>query len=383
MAQDAFKQTGGQLTYYEVMLKAFHSAFAAYFKGEASLEAESLMEQTVINLRGASQYLLVYISPYFVIYYIKYKQYEKADELLKLAIPVGEAIGIKFQVAMLYGLKASVLAKEGDKCGMIAFARQSLELAAAERYERYFLTFPELLSCIETAVVNGIEQEFVEKIISRLDSRAAQILLKLLRHPDAGVRGKVVKLLKNGNHEAIRQEIELLFFAPDELLRDTAFGLLQEIAVEGEQTRIKLFIRCLGNLKAYLCSDWNNPLVWRTSKAKELFAYLLHWKGQPVLTERILADLWPDMNTNKARNLFHTNLTYVKKQLKYCGLEGNLQKCQDGYALDTRGVACDVWFPDAAGCRGIYLEDIYSDWPVDRRAELQQGFFKRNRLILF
>jgi len=372
LAQDAFKQTGGQLTYYEVMLKAFHIAITAYIKGEASLKAESLMEQTVINLKGESPYLLVYISPYFVLYYLKHKQYEKANELLELTIPIGEAIGVKFQVSMLYGLKTVILNKNGDNGGMITSASQSLELAAAERYERFFLTFPELLSCLEIAVVYGIEQEFVERIISRLDSRAVPLLLKLLRHPDSQVRGKAVKLIKISHCSSIWQEIELLFFDPDELVRNMGFGLLKEIAMEGEQTRIKLFIRCLGNFEVYLHSDWSNPLVWRTLKAKELFAYFLHWKGRPVLTERILADLWPDLDTKKARNLFHTNLTNVKSLLKHCGLEENLQKHQAGYALDTRGMACDVWLWGAGGCRGVYLEDIYSDWPVDRREELEK-----------
>lgn len=371
LAQNAFKQTGGHLAYYEMMLKAFHIVIVAYFKGEASPEAESLMKQTIINLKAESRYLLVYMSPYFVLYYIKYKQYQKADKLLKLAIPIGESTGIKFQLSMLYGLKSVISNEYGNKIGMIAFAGQSLKLAAAERYERFFLIFPELLPCLETAVVNEIEQEFVERIILRLDARAVPLLLKLLRHPDSQVRGKAVKLFKIGNYRPWR-EIESLFFDPDELVREAGFAILKELIMEGEQTRIKLFIRCLGNFEVYLYSDWNKPLVWRTLKAKELFAYLLHWKGRPVLTERILADLWPDLNIKKARNLFHTNLTNVKSLLNHCGLEGNLQKRQSGYALDTRGMVCDVWHMGAEGCRGVYLEDIYSDWPVDRRAELEQ-----------
>ncbi|MEG6520663.1 hypothetical protein, partial [Desulfotomaculum sp. 1211_IL3151] len=371
LAQDAFKQAGGQLTYYEMMLKAFQSAILTYFKGEASQEAESLMEKTVSTLNNESKYLLVYITSYFVIYYLKYKQHEKANGLLKLVLAVEEASGLKSQVAILYGLKAVVLKEKGDQKGAIAFTKQSLELAAAERYERFFLTFPELFPCLETAFVNGIEQEFVEKIISRFDARFMPLLLNLLKHPDTKVRGKVVKLIKSGNYGPIRKEIELLFFDPDIRVRDTGFALLKEMAAEEEQ-RTKLFIRCLGNLKVYRYDDWNNPLVWRTSKAKELFAYLLHWQEQPVLTERILADLWPDTNIDKARNLFHTNLTHVKKLLKQCGLKDNLQKHQTGYALAARGMVCDLWLPNVGGCSGVYLEDIYSDWPEVRRLELEQ-----------
>ena len=248
LAQDAFKQTGGQLAYYEMMLKAFHIVIVAYFKGEASPEAESLMKQTIINLKPESRYLLVYISPYFVLYYIKYKQYQKADKLLKLAIPIGESTGIKLQLSMLYGLKSVISNEYGNKKGMIVFAGQGLKLAAAERYERFFLIFPELLPCLETAVVNEIEQEFVERIISRLGVRAVPLLLKLLRHPDSQVRGKAVKLFKFNNNRP-RQEIELLFFDPDKLVREAGFGLLQGMLMKGEQTRIKLFIRCLGNFE--------------------------------------------------------------------------------------------------------------------------------------
>lgn len=381
LAQDAFKHIGGQLTYYEVMLKAFQSAITAYIKGQDSLEAETLMDQTVLNLKNESKYLLVYVSPYFIIYYLKYKQYEKANELLKLAISIGEAIGLNFQLSILFGLKAAILKEKDEQKGMISFTKQSLELAAAEGYERFFLTFPELFTCIEIAVENGIEQEFVENIITRLNWRAAPLLLNLLRHQDTGVRGKVVKLIKSGKYCPIRQEIELLFFDSDVFVRDTGFELLKEIATEEEQTQIKLFIRCLGNLKVYLYNDWNNPLIWRTSKAKELFAYLLHWKGQPVLTERILADLWPDTNIKKARNLFHTNLTYVKNLLKRCGLQENLQRHQTGYALATRGMACDLWLPYAGGYRGVYLEDIYSDWPEDRRSELELEYSRKKSLF--
>ena len=170
-----------------------------------------------------------------------------------------------------------------------------------------------------------------------MGSKAGPLILNLLKHSDSKVRSETVKLLNRGNYLQIQQEIELLFFEQDEMVRETGFRLLKEIAPDMKQNRIKLFIRCMGNFNAYLDSDWSNPLIWRTLKAKELFAYFLHWKGQPVSSERILADLWPDLEVDKARDLFHTNLSYVRNLLKSCGLEGNLEKRQTGYVPENIG----------------------------------------------
>lgn len=371
LAGEAFIKTGGHLEYYEVMLKAFQSAVAAYFSGEASKEAETLMEQTINSLRGKSAYLLAYISPYFVLYYLKYKRYKKADELLKLVIPISEAIGIRFHISILSGLKAVVLDAWHDSEGVIENAKRSIKLAAEERYERFFTSFPELLPCIKIAIVNGMEPQFTEVIIEKMDSQAAApLLLELIRHPDPKVRERAVKLMKKGHFSQMINEIALFFFEEDEVVRETGFTLLQEITNDGKQICTKLFVQCMGSFKVYSCSDWKNPVLWRTTKAKELFAYLLHWKGQPVSSERILADLWPDLNIEKARNLFHTNLTYIRNFLNLYGLKENLYKSQNGYVLNMEGIVCDVWLHNCSGS-GIYMEDIYSDWPYGRRVELE------------
>ncbi|MEL7563541.1 MAG: hypothetical protein AAGU27_01470 [Dehalobacterium sp.] len=377
MAEDAFQKTGGQLSYYEGLLKAFRSLCAAYLGGEASAEAELLMKESASSLKNKSGYLFAYISPYYVIYYLKYKQFAKAYELLQQVIPASEAMGIKFQTSMLQALMASLLITDGDREGALLYTKQSLKLAAAEGYERFFRTFPELLPCLKVALVNGVELIFVEKIIINLGFPAVPFLMELIKHSDAQVRGRSVRLLKTGSLKLTQQEIEQFFFHPDEGVSETGFALHQELVSREEQTRTKLFICCLGNFKVYLHSNWKDPVIWRTSKAKELFAYLLHWKGQPVSSERILADLWPDINVEKARDLFHTNLTHVKSLLKLCGLKDNLKKTQTGYVLNTQGIACDVWLPDQGGLKGVYLDDIYSDWPYDKRTELERKFAKQ------
>jgi hypothetical protein len=36
-------------------------------------------------------------------------------------------------------------------------------------------------------------------------------------------------------------------------------------------------------------------------------------------------------------------------------------------------MACDICLPDNGGFSGIYMEDIYSDWPEDERIRLEKG----------
>ena len=155
LALEAYRKTGGQLDYYVLLLKSAHSVFNAYLGVKPSCEAESLMEQTISSLQGKSNYLLAYISPYFILYYLKYDQLEKAQKLLDLAVSVSEAIGTRFLVSMLQGLMAALLYKNNDRKGALVHVRQSLTLAAAESYERIFLTFSELIPCLEIAITMG------------------------------------------------------------------------------------------------------------------------------------------------------------------------------------------------------------------------------------
>ena len=54
-------------------------------------------------------------------------------------------------------------------------------------------------------------------------------------------------------------------------------------------------VRCLGTFLCYPGGDGGEALLWRTKKAEELFAFLIHHDGKPVGKDKILDTLWPDL----------------------------------------------------------------------------------------
>ena len=125
-----------------------------------------------------------------------------------------------------------------------------------------------------------------------------------------------------------------------------------------------------------------NEVKWRTRKTKELFAFLFDKQGKAVSRDMILGNLWADLEENKARNIFYTTMTYLRKNLKEAGIS-DLLLCQKGmYHLDMKKVESDYqtllsikaqierenWrglekMPDIRTlCQGAYLEFCSEEW---------------------
>ena len=115
----------------------------------------------------------------------------------------------------------------------------------------------------------------------------------------------------------------------------------------------------------------------------ELLAYLIHNAEQEIRTEKMIADLWPDKDSEKASNLLYTNLCHLRKVLDACGLSRNLVKIPSGYLFRKDGIFCDEWLVEEyrQGRKNVadvgeiisreYLEDVYSDWVIDARLEYE------------
>jgi ATP/maltotriose-dependent transcriptional regulator MalT/DNA-binding SARP family transcriptional activator len=134
---------------------------------------------------------------------------------------------------------------------------------------------------------------------------------------------------------------------------------------------------------------------WRSSRAKELFFYLLvHRSGQTK--EQITAALWPDLSPSKATSNLHINMYRARRAL-YPGIftfENGL------YGINP---SLNVWFdvtefnryvkraeslpPDGADgglCleksvelyKGSFMEEYYSDWTEAQRHELENKYLK-------
>ncbi|WP_181593012.1 response regulator [Paenibacillus sp. YN15] len=102
------------------------------------------------------------------------------------------------------------------------------------------------------------------------------------------------------------------------------------------------------------------PLKWRTTKAQELFLYLLHHRNRIVGKDEILQLLWPDFDHKKGSTHLYTTIYQIKQCLKQASLDIRLQNASsgEGYTLDADKVKLDAaeW---EAGVR--CAEEIHAD----------------------
>jgi two-component system, LytTR family, response regulator len=158
-----------------------------------------------------------------------------------------------------------------------------------------------------------------------------------------------------------------------------------------EQT---LRLKVLGSMELY---GIDGSLVkWRTRKTKELFAYLWSHSGTPVYRYRILDDLWPDTEANRAQTLFHTTLYNLRHMLRNAGFPDMAAYGDERYWMDTRYIISDVGRLEAlmqsdedgealeellALYKGDYLETEHYPWTNSKRNELRRALIRHLDLL--
>ncbi len=93
-------------------------------------------------------------------------------------------------------------------------------------------------------------------------------------------------------------------------------------------------ILCFGGLKIITGSQEKKPIFWRTAKAAELFAFLVHYKGKLVHKNKIIEALWPDIDPKKASMLLHTSIYSIRKMLKSLSIDGCVIYRNSSYLFD-------------------------------------------------
>jgi|HigsolmetaGSP12D_1036236.scaffolds.fasta_scaffold00105_4 two-component SAPR family response regulator len=81
---------------------------------------------------------------------------------------------------------------------------------------------------------------------------------------------------------------------------------------------------------------------WRTSKAQELFLYLLHHRGKLVRKSALIEMLWPEYDPDKAYSQLYTAVYHIRKTLEPFRGHFQLTNVMDGYILNTENVRLDV-----------------------------------------
>lgn len=153
-----------------------------------------------------------------------------------------------------------------------------------------------------------------------------------------------------------------------------------------------LIAKCFGGFSVY--PEANAPAIrWKTAKAEELFALLIHYQGRVKPKESLIETLWPGHKPEKTANLFHVTCTYLRSALAEKGFSDILVRELDGYRVNPERIDCDLFrFSLEIGsisslgieklndlsnlyC-GEYLEGKPYDWSAGLRTQLESDFKK-------
>lgn len=99
-------------------------------------------------------------------------------------------------------------------------------------------------------------------------------------------------------------------------------------------------IQCFGSFELIVSGE---NISWKNSKAKEIFAYLVHKRGVPVNWEKIADVIWPDYDADKAHANFHATTYLLRKRLSELGLINIVEFKRGNYRIVKENVTCDYF----------------------------------------
>jgi two-component SAPR family response regulator len=134
-------------------------------------------------------------------------------------------------------------------------------------------------------------------------------------------------------------------------------------------------IRCFPLLRYTDASGTPCSFKWRTTKAEELFAFLVHQRGRTVSRDKLIEAIWPDIDPHKAAVQLYTAVYQMRQGLKKSGLPITVEnvRLEEGYRIPSEQVCLESteWEREL-----LELRDLRDDDSLERlwkRVEQYEG----------
>ena len=101
-------------------------------------------------------------------------------------------------------------------------------------------------------------------------------------------------------------------------------------------------IEMFGDFKLVCDDQTDGSLQFRTSKAQELFFYLLHNREKVVSKALLIELLWPDFEWTKASSQLYTTVYHIRKTFAPFKDRIHLQNAGEGYVLKLHNIDLDA-----------------------------------------
>jgi len=124
---------------------------------------------------------------------------------------------------------------------------------------------------------------------------------------------------------------------------------IQRIQKRGEKEAIvsipltrKIHMKMFKQVLIETEEDEYTSLRWRTTKAQELFHYLIQHHGQLIRKSALIELLWTEYEPNRAYAQLYTAIYHIRKTLESLDTYFHISNVMDGYILNLDGVQLDV-----------------------------------------
>ena len=391
--------------FFQALIMAFYNRFLTE-QGRIE-DAISTGNEALEISRNLSEFIYALCLEMAAPAHIQQGNLQKAVEMLEYSREVLENAGagyfLFYSEAYLAFIYRQQNHPEADRV-----AEKCLKLAGAENYFQFFLSHREMmLPVVKMGLLKGIELDFIYETIKKWGRASEELLLELLRHEDSGVRQRALFAISHLEEQNIAQTLEGLLSDPCEEVRNQAMTILSKLqtsstsgTTEKDTTdpyfllnqEASLKVQCLGPFRVFINGE---EVTWRTNKARDLFAYLFHYREKPVHKDKILEDIWPDSIPERASTLLHTNLYQLRKAIK--NLPGSQPVNHKGkqYHLEQNIISSDIdiflkltshtdsgsevspeevpYLEQALSLyQGEYMENLDYQWITEERERLNQ-----------
>ncbi len=98
------------------------------------------------------------------------------------------------------------------------------------------------------------------------------------------------------------------------------FDNYNEMKADNDSIAARPFIQCFNQIQFQLHDEISQNMKWRTGKAQELFAYLLHHHDRVIDKETLIEVLWSEYDTPRGIQYLYTTIYHIRQTLKSNGL---------------------------------------------------------------
>lgn len=270
---------------------------------------------------------------------------ELGQEMLLTATQNLEQLGYGKGLCYAYAFQAWVYLNEEKMVEAEEYTEKCLEIVAKLNFQQLFLgRYKMLLPLLKIGLECGIQVSFVQRILVRLGITALLVLIELAGHEDPKIRLRTVSPIAEIGGIQLKGVLERLTYDPDNQVRKLAIdrsktsGLLE--IIESPTSENRLQVTTFGSFRAFVLGSIERVITWRTTKTHDLLAYFLHHQ-EPVTKERIVEDLWYDVDQESASALFHTTLYYLRQSFEKVGCKDIILYRGKRYQLRPGSVVSD------------------------------------------